>query len=62
MALAANHGFIKVDKKTETLVLLDSWATIQTHSHMFDYLSDTLGHKITFEMIESKVSLKDSAQ
>ena len=55
MALAANHGFIQVDKKTETLVLLDSWATIQTHSHMFDYLRETLGHKITFEMIESKV-------
>lgn len=62
LALAANQGFIKVEKKTETLVLLDSWATIETHGHMFDYLKDTLGHHVTYEMIESKIHLKDSAQ
>ena len=60
-ALAADHGFIKVEKKTATLVLLDSWATIETHSHMFDYIRDTLGHQVTFEMMESKINLKDSA-
>lgn len=60
-ALAASPGFIKVEKKTKTLVLLDSWATIETHSHMFDYLRKTLGHEVTFEMMESKISLKDSA-
>lgn len=27
---------------------------------MFDYLRDKLGHHVTFEMIESKVQLKDS--
>jgi hypothetical protein len=61
-ALAADHGFIKAEKKTATLVLLDSWAIIETHSHMFDYLRDTLGHQVTFEMMESKINLKDSAQ
>jgi hypothetical protein len=39
-ALAASPGFIKVEKKTKTLVLLDSWASIETHNHMFDYLRD----------------------
>ncbi len=62
LALAADKGFIKVEKKTATLVLLDSWATIETHSHMFNYLRDTLGHEVTFEMMESKIHLKDSAQ
>ena len=62
MAFAADPRFIKVEKKTETLVLLDSWATIETHGHMFNYLRDTLGHQVTFEMIESKIHLKDSAQ
>jgi hypothetical protein len=60
-ALAASPGFIKAEKKTKTLVLLDSWATIETHSHMFDYLRESLGHEVSFEMMESKISLKDSA-
>lgn len=46
--LAATHGFIKVEKKTATLVLLDSWSLIETHSHMFDYLRNTLGHEVSF--------------
>jgi hypothetical protein len=29
---------------------------------MFDYLRETLGHEVSFEMIEAKISLKDSAQ
>lgn len=35
---------------TKTLVLLDNWATQETHSLFFKYIQDTLGHEIEFVM------------
>ena len=31
-------------------MLLDDWATVETHSTFFNYLSKTIGHEIEFEM------------
>ena len=41
---------ISEDKLTQTLVLLDNWATIETHSIFFNYLAKTVGHELEFVM------------
>lgn len=43
-------GLIKQDTATKTLVLLDDWATIETHSILFDHVMGTLGHQLEFDM------------
>lgn len=35
---------------TKTLVLLDNWATKETHFLFFKYLSETIGHELEFVM------------
>ena len=35
---------------TKTLVVLDSWATIESHSVFFAHLKDKLGHQIEYAM------------
>ena len=54
MALA---GFLDEVKQTQTLVVLDSWATVETHSTMFGYLEQSLNHELTFEMADAKIKL-----
>ena len=38
------------DVETKTLVLLDNWATIETHSVFFDHLKSEIGHVVEFAM------------
>ena len=35
---------------TKTLIVLDNWAIIETHSVFFKHLKDKLGHKLEFAM------------
>lgn len=35
-----------VNETVKTLVLLDNWATVETHSHFFDHIRETLGHEL----------------
>jgi hypothetical protein len=44
----AFSALIKEKKGIQTLVLLDDWATIQTHSHFFESLRKD-GHEIVFQ-------------
>ena len=39
-----NAGLISEEEVTKTLVVLDNWATVETHSMFFAHLKDTLGH------------------
>ena len=36
--------------QTKTLVLLDNWATKETHSIFFNHLANTIGHELEFVM------------
>jgi len=47
---------IETDTDTKTLVLLDDWATTESHSMFFDHVRTNLGHQVEFSMI------KDGAQ
>lgn len=47
----AMAGLLAPAPKTQTLVLLDNWATVETHSYFFDHLATQLNHKVHFEMI-----------
>jgi len=40
------------------LVLLDSWATIETHSFFFETLKKVGGHTLTFEMTSNNFQIK----
>jgi hypothetical protein len=42
----------------QTLVVLDSWATVETHSVMFKYL-EKQGHQLTFKMADASFELKE---
>jgi thioesterase domain-containing protein len=59
LSAAAAAGLIQTDTQTQTLVVLDSWATIETHSHMFRYLEENLGHNLAYQMADSKLKLKE---
>ena len=53
--IAAQANLISDDVSTKTLVLLDSWATIETHSLFFEHIHGKveeghLGHKVDFFM------------
>ena len=41
---------ISEDVQVKTLVLLDNWGTVETHSIFFDHLSKTIGHEIEYVM------------
>ena len=41
---------ISNEARTKTLVVLDNWATIETHSMFFNHLSQTLDHDVEYAM------------
>jgi len=43
-------------------VILDSWATIETHSVMLRHLEDTLGHQVHYEMADKKIRFREHEQ
>ena len=43
-------GLISEEIVTKTLVVVDSWATLETHSVFFAHIRDVLGHKIEYAM------------
>ena len=49
--LPSKHGI-------KTLVLLDNWATIETHSIFFETLRKDGGHTLQFEMASSGPQIK----
>jgi hypothetical protein len=51
-------GVLPSKQGIRTLVLLDSWATIETHSIFFDTLRRDGGHTLQFEMASSSVQIK----
>ena len=51
-------GLIKEDTATKTLVLLDDWATIETHSMFLKHIQEKLGHEVEFAMAEQGPSGK----
>lgn len=52
------EGLIESEKNTKTLVLLDNFATIETHSTFFAHLEQKLGHELDFEMASSKINFR----
>ena len=48
----AMSKFISEKVETKTLVLLDNWATIETHSIFFDHLRSEIGHQVEFAMAD----------
>jgi len=46
----ASGGLISEEHVTKTLVVLDNWATIETHSMFFNHIKDKLGHHIEYAM------------
>ena len=47
-AISVNAGLISDERATKTLVLVDDWALIETHSAFFDHIRSDLGHEIEF--------------
>jgi hypothetical protein len=59
LALSQVHSSILPTKQgIRTLVLLDSWATIETHSIFFDTLRRDGGHTLHFEMASTAPQIK----
>ena len=54
----AEANLIKEDTATKTLVVVDDWSTVETHSVFFDHIRSALGHKIEFAMSETGPSGK----
>jgi len=52
LAQVASAGLIETDSDTKTLVLLDDWATTESHSMFFDHVRTNLGHQVEFSMIK----------
>ena len=48
-------NLIKEDNATKTLVVVDDWATVETHSVFFDHIRNKLGHKVEFSMSDDSV-------
>ena len=46
--VVVNAGLISDERATKTLVLVDDWATIETHSAFFDHIKMNLGHEIEY--------------
>jgi hypothetical protein len=53
----SNGSVIPKHEGISTLVLLDNWSTIETHSIFFETLR-TIGHTLTFEMSSSAPQIK----
>ena len=43
-------NLISTNQAVKTLVLLDDWATVETHSIFFNHLAKTIGHELEFVM------------
>jgi hypothetical protein len=52
LVAAVSAKFVAEDDEVKTLVLLDNWATIETHSTLFDHLKNSIGHKVEFAMAD----------
>jgi len=50
LATTVKAGLISETKVTKTLVLVDDWATVETHSLFFDHVKGNLGHEIEYAM------------
>ena len=50
ISVVSSGKLIREDLKTKTLVVLDNWATVESHSMFFDHVRDTLGHNVEFAM------------
>ena len=50
LASTVKAGLISEQKVTKTLVLVDDWATVETHSLFFDHVRSNLGHEIEYAM------------
>ena len=46
--VVVNAGLISDDRVTKTLVLVDDWAIIETHSTFFDHIKMNLGHEVEY--------------
>jgi hypothetical protein len=55
--MLANCGIITKREGTKTLVLLDNWATLETHSIFFETLKKD-GHELQFEMVKPAPNIK----
>ncbi len=49
----ASAKFTSETIETKTLVLLDNWGTIETHSLFFDHLKSQIGHTVEFAMADT---------
>lgn len=51
MTTVVNCGLISEDTVTKTLVVVDDWATVETHSLFFEHMGKgKLGHEIEYAM------------
>jgi hypothetical protein len=63
LPILASAKLISDEMATKTLVLLDSWATIETHSIFFDHIKGSreqgkLGHDVEFAMASEAPIIK----
>lgn len=52
LGLGCQAKFVSENLETKTLVLLDDWSTIGTHSIFFDHLKNQIGHTVEFAMAD----------
>ena len=50
---SSQAGLISEEVITKTLVVVDNWATLETHSVFFSHIRDVLGHKIEYAMAQT---------
>jgi len=58
LAATASAKLVSSDVTTKTLVLLDNWATVETHSLFFSHLKNNLGHTIEYAMASEAPLIK----
>ena len=54
----AGAKLINEDRATKTLIVLDDWATVETHSVFFGHIKNKLGHKVEYSMSNSVQKFK----
>lgn len=57
-AAVVQAGLISDERATKTLVVVDDWATIETHSVFFNHIKESLGHEIEYATATSGPSGK----
>jgi len=58
LAATVSAKLVSSDVTTKTLVLLDNWATVETHSLFFSHLKNNLGHTIEYAMASEAPLIK----